>query len=885
MIFLNTAFTNNAGQQFNAHIGPTDSLIFSRNPNQTFNDSQIQNIYATSSENYDKFLPISFVKSQKVASSIVNLENIILINFESTTAQTYVNSENFTNFDASKITIAKSLAEKLNLQLNQKFDIEYNSKNFSLEIEQITEDNGLLGFDFTIPSRLQTYEGSIYLPKEKFLEISNFDNNSYYNLILLQSTNDTYSGEINQNINQKLIDIDQNLVLENTALPYLQRILGNFDGLNISQIILLLFIFPALTLIILQLYFDKKYLEVSENKLGILKIRGFSDEQIQGILLYLILFKSLTSSILGLILGFVLIKIINLTFILNSLGLKNLPDFQFDFYTILFTFSSIFIVIFLINNILQFWNNKTKVRLKHFFQIDSQSAFKLRNSSLALMGFFASIIGLFYLNSDFIKDQNLKFIGNFYLIQFLVYIISFIASKYFVINKKIIIYFVTTLIFIWNILPLTIFRTNFEFNSLLIAFTWLFFSFNAIVFFFLVIDILLKSLQFTGIKLSKNFVFVNGFIDKFKSITILFTLILQFFFFSFALTGYISSQVKEVQTTSNEQFDVYITDNLGFSEPAKVNSIVKNYAEVEKSNFLAYGNANFVGLKVKDLKNYSKEDYPNLDPELSVSDYVAFVSSDAFADFKLEKRSEFFDSNKYFLLTSNFNQENSLSPNIKIGEKLKFEINNIEIEREFLGYIESNSELPKGIYLSEDDYLTLRKEKKLFLNQNYAYNLSTTISNTSKLQDELTSQNISSILLREELIKGTLGVVDQIVFGFNIFISLAIFLILLISYLIYQDLLRSSKTTRQADKLTSRQLKLSFSFLSFLIILILIPLNFYVFPEILKLIHDNITSKYLPDLRYSFDKNLLWIIPLLTLGFAISINIFASFNKKNENSK
>lgn len=859
VIFLNTSYANNASNQVSDHLGPTDSVIYLRDKNSSFSASKAAELFSKSSKYYDKYLPLGVLELDKIQTNKNEFNNIILVNYNLLTSQTYLKSDDFEQFDENQTIISQSLSNTLGVKEGDSITFNYDDKNYNLKIDKVIPDNGLIGYDFTIPSRLKQYNGSIYIPQNKFLEISGYKKDSPFNQVLLQSLDDRFTNDTNHQTEQDLISEDRNLVLENVKLPYLQRILGNFEGLNISQIILLLFIIPAITLIILQLYFDRKYLNDSEIKIGTLKVQGFSNSEIQGVLNYLILYKSIISSLIGLILGLLLVQIIGNNNFFQTFGLKNLPLISFNFNNILFTFSSIFIVIYLINNIWSYWNSTILIRLKYFYQIQTQKAFKLRNHTLALMIIFSTVITVYYLNSDFVTDSNIRFIGNFYILQIFLLTISYILSKYLLNNQKLISRVSLVIIFLLNTLPLTIFKSQFDINPVLSAVTWIVLIATTIIIFFILIDIVIKSIQFTQITAPKTLIFANGFIDKFKKEVLIFIVIIEFFLLLFSFTNYLSVQIIQAQKKSPSNYDIYITDEIGRTRINEINSILKKHTEISSFSFLANGNAIFDGLKIEDLKNYDKDKYPNLNPEATVSDYVGFVSDDAFSQYRFDQRDNFFSTNKYFLLTKNYKDSDRLSINLSKGEKLILSINGIKIQREFLGYIDSAETIPNGIYLSQIDYEDLHRNQNLNLNQNYAYNFSKDIDNLESLKSDLSNIGVSSVLIRNELVNGTLEITRQIVLSFNIFLWVAIIVLSIINYLIYNEMILSNISTNYTN--FSQQIygvRYTYTVIVSIIILILLSLNFYIFPILIGIIHNNIVISYLPE--QTFDLNRFSII-------------------------
>jgi hypothetical protein len=743
VLILNNSYTRQLNQEINQKIGVTDFQIYKRD-NSAFSNDEIVRINQVIAGNYSQILSAKIERISIFADGKEN-EDIILLSANSSEINTYLGFLEEIDYSRNTI-ITNEFSQKYNLQVGDEIRLKNSSAEIIVKIGEIIEPNGLVGFSFYSPNRLKEYEGGIFVSESDFASL----NKEGTNILLYQSQNK--SEEFFINSQERLRQINRNIIIEEIKNNYFNFISGGFQGLSLPQIVLLIMIFPFLALMILIYNIERS----KNDEINILKDRlfflGLTHKEISSLMFFELFIKSFLTTVIGIVVAYALYNSLNLFFNLSNLNSINI---QF----IVFLFSSIFIIVFFI--LLTFETPYLGPRTILSFK---SMIYNAKSFAFPLLIIFLAVSFLILFNFTEYGNNEWRFANNFYALQTTFAGLAYISYRlYDSINEKIKFFSFFFLAFI-NSLPLSLWSNNFQSNDIIIFIKWIIFIFFAIGFFILISSKIVNYLLRKKLIGKNFFLAIKIFASKIIYTIILFNIILLFNFI-------IAFSVNIYQNTNNllnqeAPFDIYLTDELSFNSPLKIQEEFSNKAE--KISIFVQGVATLPEIEVADLVENE------ISAEIKFRDNVFFVNKQYFEGFDFTDSNLFFENEKYVLLSSNYTFRDDY-PKFQKGEVINLIINGVSLNREIIGFIDSDQSTNQGIYLSLKDYANLYDEE-LFLSSNYAIKLNESNENFEEIKNNFVEKNFSTILIRDEFINITLAYLNN----FIVIITLMVYVVFVI---------------------------------------------------------------------------------------------------------
>lgn len=824
-LILNDSFQNSSKKYINEKIGYTSSILYPRNPSEVWTQGKVNEIFSKVSEDFNTYLPIYYQRLTVTNSEKNNtINDVVVMSFDPSSAISYEPNAagllRTLSLQKEEVIISKSLADQLDLQANNDIQISLiNNISLVLKVKEIVSDNGLVGFNAPIQSRFGFSLGSVVFSPElltafhsSLTDASVLDANGAYNALLLSRANNYDRIALTKKIQNIINEYDTNLIFEEIRQYFTESTLGNTNGINFGQLLLIVSLFAIVAGLVLMINLYYMIADERRSELGTLRALGLKRKDISYLFVFEGTLYSLISSFAGVIvgigLGYVFITIIEriVTKTAEEFDLQSTLSFSLNEQSLIFAFTGAWMMTFLTTMLASISLGKMPI------------ASAIRNTTLTQL-----------------KRMKLSNAGLIILIALCgIFLVFFAANGSVAGNARAYYIYFGTLVFLWPIAYVWYhFRKNLIVNQLVSIFTIIFtlflpridffeeawkagpilFIFNGVVLIVSLATLIISSMDVIARVFGKVFSYLP---KKYAPILIgmkypiekrfrsgLTITIFGFVIFIVSIVSILRFQINDIINTIRSDFDIVIIDQFGKEDV--VGLLEKNSARIR--GFKSFDHSDIGQVT---LPNYMYKDIPSFDPEAPLNlkpediyienlvtvDETFFENPlDLISDFSKEEVSRLLTTtSEYVVLGKNYSRASddfNLRPDIELNSKVTIEFpGNKRIERTVIGMIDSDSKPVigvlqtsitsignSGILIGRNDYQNLRDEENVYLSG--IYGIKTDGSQDAQYAGEdvkkiFKGKNVSSIYIVSETINRGKFLINQFVILFQSFMALGL---------------------------------------------------------------------------------------------------------------
>jgi putative ABC transport system permease protein len=815
-LIVNDSFVASSDKYVKEKVGDTAGMVYSRNPLDSWDLKEANDIYSTANTGFRGFLPFYFQRlTVRNIDKNISKNDIVVSTFDPDLGRLYAPKaleNNDLNIARDEVIISTSIADQLKVEVGEEVDINISDRiSLNFKIKKIVDDNGIIGYNAPLQSKFGFSIGSIYFAPELTHCFQDFKNildcqnpektkinkeDIRYNSILV-STTESYDRKALEDEVQKRIDGRfSNIIFEEQRQYFSESAIGASNGVNFGQILLIVSVFAILAGLILMINLYYMIAEERKSELGTLRVLGYKKFDIIQLFAFEGFLYSFISALVGTIVGigigslfiFIITRVINNFF--SEFDIKTNISLSVNLQSMVFAFSGAWIVTFMTTilssikisnlNIVSAIRDLKVPKLNRLTQIKGATG-----GLIMVLGFVMIYSSIFHK----VSSENLQA----YFLYFGI-IISLWAAGYllkFTFPDRL----VFTLISVFSlILTLSITKIDF-FEKAWQNGPYLFFI-NALVVIgsltLLVaynIDVIVKLLngilsRVPGYKSISSIGFRYPVENRFR--TGLTISIFAFVIFIVSLVSILRLQVNQVINKVNSEFDIVILDELSREDLRPVildnKSSITSFKDLYTSNF---GIVSLPEVKYKDISVYDPNSPLPVTPEDAYRGAIGTLDAKFFEkEVKLtsdkpydEVKGLYLNSSDYVILGKNFAKEAddfNVRPDIKVGDTIVLRFaGNVEIKRKVLAILENTQTAPNnsiesafssqgtsGFFLSQNDYELLKEKNNVYLSSLYGIKLQdsqNSIQAGKDVKELLSTKNTSNIIVFQEAIKrGTL---------------------------------------------------------------------------------------------------------------------------------
>lgn len=815
-LLVNDSFNRSADTFVDQKLGQTEAVIYASDISNTWNIKEVSQIYSKISLDFDRFLPV-YYRSLTVQNKEENItkNDVIVTSFDFNIAKIY-QPQSAKIFDEigtlkkDEIVISSSISkvfkvkegDKLNLNLTDKVDLR-------LKVKKIIDDNGLIGFNLPLSSKIGIPLGSIYINSELSSDFGAKPDESY-NLILLSTSSVYDRDQLVSRAQTALIDYGTSLQFDELKQNLRNIALGGSQGVNFGQILLITSLFSVLAGLVLIINLFYMITEERRVEVGTLRAIGYTKSQISKLFAFEGLLYIVTASVIGSLVG-ILVGILFVTIVkgyiqdfFTKLDLTATIDFYFNIESLIFGFGASLMITFVTMLFTTFQISSLNIvsSLKDLkaIVIKQRSFGKLFFNVLALV--LSSFILITTLTGSNTSDETKAYVTYFFS-MIIIISIGFFAGNFY---RKSVVYSMTAaliIIFTLSINFIDFFKSAwakgpylFLANSvtLLVSIAVVIaFNLEGFVSFF---KFLFKRSRFfySNIRIALKYPIEN----RWRSILAICTFGIVFFIVT--IVSILRGQINQIIGNVSSTFDIIVIDQNSSEDIS--NLIVENSERIPdyKSIYkMSFGVASFSEYKYSDFDEYSQNVPFVQDKNSNVIQYISSFDFEFLNTISIDSpytldeiKTKLNQSDKYILLGQNFGQPISqinIRPDLKTGDKIKIKLSeNTIIEKEVLGIIISNATTSllqnrlsvsglNGILFYEDNLNSIAAKEKIKLSQFYGINLTNSSSGNKAgevIRTILKDKNISNIIVFQELVERGGAFLNQLIVLLQGFLSLGL---------------------------------------------------------------------------------------------------------------
>jgi putative ABC transport system permease protein len=814
-LIMNDSFIASSNTYIDEKIGITNGIIYPLNPEKTWTLQKANEIYLKVNQDFDRFLPIYYLRvTAQNRQDSVTKNDVVVMTFDKDNARSYLNDFSNEQSDYTigrdEVIISETAAQQLSLTPEDFVDIRViDNISLSLKVKSIVSDNGLIGFNAPLPSRMGMAIGSVYFSPELLRSVDALAHNGVerqeiggYNALLVSRKLDYDKTALVKGIQETLNAYEPNIVFEELNKSLRDVTMGSSNGINFGQMLLLVSSFAIIAGLVLLVNMYYMLAAERRSELGTLRALGITKFGIIKLFIFEGALYSFVSTIIGVLLGIGLAavflavtKIIVNNYFADFDVATNL-SLNVDISSLTYAFTGAWMVTFLtlILASIKISNIPIAAAMRDLTAAHPMKL-KFGNGSFAVLAIAVGIVlVIFSFNSD-----GKGTIPAYYL--YLGLLLSMWAagylSQFFISPRKIFTLVpILTFLVIFAVTQLDMFKSAWKSGPAL-------FFINAVVmiiaFTFLCINnlsLIAKGVRFVISKISgrhsTSLVGLQYPIEnRFRtSLTIvIFALVTCII----AFTSILKYQAEELVSRVDSPYDILVVDQLGRENvPALLERRKSEIAGFDRIYATSLGTIKLPQYTYNDISTFDPNAPLGIKPEDVFGDYISTIDRGFFEDTAIKLQTDLSQSelkekimygSESVILGKNYGQpagDFNLRPDISLGSKITLQFpGEISVERTVVAIVEDvkSSETISirgqltsvgntGVLISDTDYQILKESRDIHLAGVYGVKLTDRDYGNEAgivIKEILKGRNITNILVVADTIKRSTLFLNQLI--------------------------------------------------------------------------------------------------------------------------